>query len=143
MPDEFLDGLDVGKRTNMWRELTQQPDKSIFVAEDDKHNVVGFSALRSSPDVDADPQTAQVGAIYVHPEKWKEGIGRALLSVTVDRARERGFQQVTLWVLEANRRARGFYDSFGFSHDGATKDDDHWEGFVVREVRYRLNLRGT
>jgi len=29
MPDDFLDGLDVEKRTNMWRELTQDPDKII------------------------------------------------------------------------------------------------------------------
>ena len=31
MPDEFLDGLE--QRTNMWRELTLQPDKIVLVAE--------------------------------------------------------------------------------------------------------------
>jgi hypothetical protein len=45
MPDEFLDGLDAEKRTNMWRELTQNPDKIVFVADDRKGNIVGFSAL--------------------------------------------------------------------------------------------------
>jgi hypothetical protein len=34
MPDRFLDSLDVEKRTNMWREVTQNPDKIIFIAED-------------------------------------------------------------------------------------------------------------
>src|SRR5438093_4974696 len=43
-------------------------------------------------------------------------------------------------VLEANQRARSFYESFGFVQDGAMKDDDHWKGFAIREVRYRLNL---
>jgi ribosomal protein S18 acetylase RimI-like enzyme len=143
MPDEFLDGLDVEKRTNMWRELTQQPDKIIFVAEDSESNIEGFSALGPSRDLDAEPNTAEVSAIYVHPEKWGKGIGRALLSASLDQVRQREFDQVTLWVMEANRRARSFYESFGFIHDGAVKDDDRWKSFAVREVRYRLNLRAS
>ena len=143
MPDEFLDGLDVEKRTNMWRELTQHPDKIILVAEDNESNIDGFSALGSSRDSDANPNTAEVSAIYVHPAKWGKGIGRALLSASLDQVRKREFHQVTLWVLEANQRARSFYESFGFIQDGAIKDDDHWKTFAVREVRYRLNLRAS
>ena len=143
MPDEFLDGLDVGKRANMWRELTQNPDKIVFVAEDDESNIVGFSALGTSRDADTNPNTTEIGAIYVHPEKWKNGIGRALLSASLDQLRECGFGEVTLWVLEANQRARAFYESFGFIRDGAMKDDDQWKHFAVREVRYRLKLQAT
>jgi L-amino acid N-acyltransferase YncA len=143
MPDEFLDGLDVEKRTNMWRQLTQDPDRIIFVAEDPEGRIIGFSALGPSRDADANPNTAEVGAIYVHPEKWEKGIGRALLSASLDQLRKSEFDKVTLWVLEANQRARSFYESFGFIQDGAMKDDDHWKNFSVREVRYRLNLQGT
>jgi L-amino acid N-acyltransferase YncA len=143
MPDEFLDSLDLEKRTNMWRELTQDPDKIIFVAEDREGKIVGFSALGPSRDADANPNTAEVSAIYVHPEKWKKGIGRALLSASLDHVRKCEFDQLTLWVLEANQRARSFYESFGFIQDGAMKDDDHWKSFAVREVRCRLNLRAT
>ena len=141
MPDEFLDGLDVEKRTNMWRELTQILKRSSSSPKITKANIQGFSALGPSRDTDADPNTAEVSAIYVHPEKWGKGIGRALLSTSLDQVRNREFDQVTLWVLEANQRARSFYESFGFIHDGAIKDDDHWKSFAVREVRYRLNLR--
>jgi GNAT superfamily N-acetyltransferase len=141
MPDEFLDGRDVEKRTNMWRELTLDPVKIIFVAEDSESNIEGFSALGPSRDADANPSTGEVSAIYVHPEKWGKGIGRALLSASIDQVRKREFDLVTLWVLEANQRARSFYESFGFIHDGAIKDDDHWKRFAVHEVRYRLNLR--
>ncbi|MGH7794321.1 MAG: GNAT family N-acetyltransferase [Candidatus Binatia bacterium] len=141
MPDEFLHGLDAGKRTPMWRELTQNPEKIVFVAEDREGDIVGFSALGPSRDADAEPNTAEVSAIYVHPEKWRMGTGRALLSVSVDEARKHEFDQVTLWVLEANQRARSFYESFGFLPDGAMKDDDQGKGFAVREVRYRLELK--
>jgi ribosomal protein S18 acetylase RimI-like enzyme len=143
MPDEFLDGLGAEKRTHMWRELTQNPDKIVFVAKDSEGNIVGFSALGPSRDPDTEPNTAEVSAIYVHPEKWQKGIGRALLSTSLDEVRKRDFDQVTLWVLEANQRARLFYESFGFTPDGAMKDDDHWKSFAVREVRYRLSLQAT
>ena len=143
MPDEFLDSLDVEKRANMWRELTQTPDKIVFVAEDQETNIVGFSALGPSRDADANPITAEISAIYVHPEKWQKGIGRALLAASLDQIRKCEFDQITLWVLEANQRARSFYESFGFMPDGAAKNDEHWQSFTVREVRYRLNLRAT
>jgi ribosomal protein S18 acetylase RimI-like enzyme len=143
MPDEFLDGLDAEKRANMWRELTLQPDKIVLVAEASEGDIVGFSALSPSSDADASPNTAEVVAIYVHPEKWREGIGRALLSASLDQLRNCGYELVTLWVLEGNQRARSFYESFGFIQDGAIKDDDHWGSFSVREVRYRLNLQAT
>jgi len=139
MPDEYLDRLDVEKRENVWRQLAQDADKIILVAEDSEGNIVGFSALGSSRDVGAAPNTAEVAAIYVHPEKWKKGIGRALLSASLDQTRKRKFDQLTLWVLEGNQRARSFYESFGFIQDGAVKDEDHWKTFAVREVRYRLN----
>jgi L-amino acid N-acyltransferase YncA len=140
MPDEYLDGLDVEMRANMWRQLAQEPDKIILVAEDEEGTMVGFSAAGPSRDADANPNTAEVSAIYVHPEKWEKGIGRALLSASLDQVRKREFDQVTLWVLEANQRARSFYESFGFILDGAVKDDDIYKDFAVREVRYRLNL---
>jgi GNAT superfamily N-acetyltransferase len=141
MPDDFLDGLDVQKRMTMWRAWTQDLDKIIFVAEDTEANIVGFSALGPSRDPDGNPDTAEVSAIYVHPEKWGKGIGRTLLSTSLGEVRKRTFGLLTLWVLEANQRARYFYESFGFLQDGAIKDDDRWKDFAVREVRYRLNLR--
>ena len=143
MADAFLEGLDVEKRANLWRELAQDPDKIILVAEDVEGDIVGFSALGRSRDADANPNIAEVAAIYVHPDQWRKRIGRALLSASLDQVRKCGFDQVTLWVLEGNQRARSFYESFGFIQDGAIKDDDYWKRFTVREVRYRLNLPAT
>jgi ribosomal protein S18 acetylase RimI-like enzyme len=142
MPDDYLDAIDVEKRANMWRQLTQDPSKIILVAEDDESCMVGLSALGASRDSDANPSTAEVSAIYVHPDKWDRGIGRGLMTASLDELRRREpFDEVTLWVLEANHRARAFYEKFGFVRDGTVKDDDHWQSFTLREVRYRLNLR--
>ena len=46
-----------------------------------------------------------------------------------------GFAAATLWVLEANRRARAFYEGLGWFPTGARKIDDRGD-FVLLEVRY-------
>jgi hypothetical protein len=50
-----------------------------------------------------------------------------------------GFGEATLWVLDANERARRFYEAGGWSTDGAAKIDDS-HGFPIVEVRYRRAL---
>jgi GNAT superfamily N-acetyltransferase len=140
MPENFLDNIDVEKRAKLWREVTQNPDKITLVAQE-SGTIVGFAALGPSRDSDATLNMAEVSAIYVDPERWREGIGRSLLAASLDQLRTRGFDQLTLWVLEANSRARSFYKSFGFVEDGAAKHDDHSTGVVLCEVRYRMLLR--
>ena len=62
------------------------------------------------------------------------------MSVAAARAREKGFSELTLWVLDANQRARKFYEKFEFVLDGSEKEDDRWDDFVISEVRYRKPL---
>ena len=143
MPDDFLDNLDVENRTQTWIQATQRPERDVFVAEDEEGHIAGFCDLAASGDSDADSSTGEITAIYVHPGKWKKGFGAVLLSSAIDRARERNYGQVTLWVLETNRRARAFYESFGFDADGGQKTEHHSGGFSLHEVRYRLELTPT
>jgi GNAT superfamily N-acetyltransferase len=143
MPDAFLAALDIEERAEMWRRVTQTPEKQVFVAEDADGELAGFCALTPSRDADARAGTGEVVAIYVHPERWRNGHGRTLLAAALDQARTLHYSDVTLWVLEANHRARSFYESFDFALDGAEKNDDHWGDFVIREVRYRLRLRAA
>ena len=63
------------------------------------------------------------------------------MRVALGRAHEKGFSEVTLWVLHANQRARKFYEKFGFVLDGSEKEDNRWIDFVIREVRYRKPLQ--
>lgn len=52
----------------------------------------------------------------VRPDAWGRGLGRD----GVDRAVAGGARQ--LWVLEANHRARGFYERLGWRPSGATQE---------------------
>ena len=53
-----------------------------------------------------------------------------------DRLAAVGFRAVSLWVLEGNRRARAFYERWGFRTDGARQVIDL--GRAVPEIRYYL-----
>jgi ribosomal protein S18 acetylase RimI-like enzyme len=85
------------------------------VAEDEKGVIVGFCAV-TTPKHDAkqDESLAEVGALYVNPDRWREGAGSAMLIAAFERLRERAWQEVVLWVLPENHRALAFYIRFGF-----------------------------
>lgn len=56
----------------------------------------------------------ELDGLFVEPDLWGGGIGRALVEAAVHEARQRG---LSLTVI-ANPRARGFYESCGFSVEG-------------------------
>jgi GNAT superfamily N-acetyltransferase len=83
---------------------------------------------------------AELYALYVHPDWWSTGTGRALMSRVLARVTQAGYAEAMLWVLEKNARARRFYELAGFAADGAVNalaalGDD------VDEVRYRRRLK--
>lgn len=131
-PAETLAGLDAGRLADYWRERIAGGD-TLLVTDD----LTGFVAIGPSPD----PAGAgEVYAIYVEPERWGTGRGRALMEAAIAKLRDAGFDEAVLWVLDDNPRARSFYEAGGWQLDGADKDED-WLGTRVREVRYRISLR--
>jgi GNAT superfamily N-acetyltransferase len=85
-------------------------------------------------------EMAELYALYVHPGWWSTGTGRALMDQVLARVRAAGYTGITLWVLEANARARRFYQRAGFAADGTRHVLDDLGG--VTEVRYRRALDG-
>lgn len=142
MPDDLLDHLDREGRARMWAEDIEVPEDRrvrVWVADADGR-VVGFVATGPSRDDDADRgAVAEVYAIYLLPEHWGQGIGRALLERAVAGMRDDGFAAATLWVLDTNARTRRFYEAAGWRTDGTTKTEEIGD-FAAHEVRYRAVL---
>lgn len=119
MPDDLLDGLSADERAQTWREALA--DNAVFVTERDGA-LVGFCALAEpSRDEDAPDGTAEIGAIYVDPQAWRAGAGRALMDAALRHLQASGWREATLWVLRENEQALDFYAKFGFAPDGAEK----------------------
>jgi ribosomal protein S18 acetylase RimI-like enzyme len=138
MPDAVLDAVDEEQRASLWHRLLQAPDHAVVVAVRDQ-SVIGFCSVVASRDADAGSGTGEVPAIYVAPESWRSGAGRALMSTSIAAAQQRGYRALTLWVLDSNARAQAFYERLGLAPDGASKLESRGD-HSLHEVRYRLEL---
>jgi ribosomal protein S18 acetylase RimI-like enzyme len=144
LPDRYLDGLsqELERRAEIWRKEISTPRSSkheVWVAEDEAR-LDGFVAL--GPARDLDPSvTGEVYAIYVDPNRWGQGVGRALFSHATDRLASFGYSAAILWVLESNIRARRFYETAGWTVDGRIKHESRPDGIELREVSYRTLFR--
>lgn len=145
LPAELLSALDHGQRAAMWHDMlaSYQPRTTTRVSELDGI-IVGFASLRPSPERHHDPQqVGEVGAVYVDPDHWGSGAGRALLAALESDARGYGFSLLELRVLEGNTGARRFYERLGWQTDGMRMPDragvsQHGfpDGVPVTVVRY-------
>jgi ribosomal protein S18 acetylase RimI-like enzyme len=134
-PPAFLDKLPVD--SSRWHErLTSPPEGwSSFVAET-AGEVIGFAICGPSRD---EPGSGELYALYVRPDSWSSGVGRALLARAEERL-EAEYDTGLLWVLAENAPARGFYERGGWRLDGATKPFEH-AGVIASAVLYRKLLR--
>ncbi len=140
-PQAFLDNIDPIQRSDAWRRYfsTQRHSQEAILVSVRQTEIVGFANIGPSLDEDATLDVGEVRAIYLSPESQGQGLGCELMSASLDALLSLGYKEATLWVLDRNSRARGFYKAGGWVLDGATKTDDGL-GFRISEVRYRLKL---
>ena len=134
IPDDYLDGLpvDVARRRRHMAALPAGISDSVAVADG---AIVGWVSCGPSRDADRPgPGHGEIFACYVYPGTWRKGVGRLLMERALEVLAAAGRDDVSLWVLEDNDRARRFYERFGFGPDGARKLGEF--GVPVAEVRY-------
>ena len=107
----------------------------VLTARSDRR-IVGFCQYGPAEDRDDDPEeVGHIHRLYVHPARQRTGIGRLLLTASVERLRQGGAHVATLWVLDTDQRARAFYERAGWTPDGTHK------AHPPTDLRYRLPLR--
>jgi GNAT superfamily N-acetyltransferase len=77
-------------------------------------------------------------ALYVSPDWWSTGAGRALMGQVLACLEAEGYRRAILWVLADNTRARRFYERARFAPDGGINVLTGLGG--VLEVRYTRDL---
>jgi GNAT superfamily N-acetyltransferase len=75
--------------------------------------------------------------LYVDPEWWGEGTGRALHDAALRSLVRARVRRPSLWVLEQNDRARRMYERWGWQL--VPGDRFEHDGLPVAEVRYVLD----
>lgn len=125
LSDEYLERLSVEEREarRLATIADPAPGSGTLVAEQGGE-IVGFASFSASRDEDAPDTVGEVPAIYVDPGAVGTGVGRELFAAVSEALRDAGYARATLWVLEANERARRFYEKAGWTWDGARSRHD-------------------
>jgi ribosomal protein S18 acetylase RimI-like enzyme len=121
--------LEVG-----WGPLVADADKTVLAAVTEGAIVAGV-VFGEYPAL-APPGWGHLAKLYVLPEASGRGIGSHLYDIAVDQLLAAGYQDLWLWVLEGNERARGMYERRGWKAQPERRTD--WPGSGVFEMGYAL-----
>ena len=114
MPQDFLDAMDPVAIAAAWADSIAAGRSRLHVAVRD-NQIIGYAGIGPERAPGAPPNTGELYALFVHPDHWGTGAGRALADAACADLRAVGCTSVQLWVLEANIRARTFYMRYGFT----------------------------
>src|SRR6185437_3716035 len=140
LPDGYLDGLRPEERAARYNFASENVHDPVTIVAVGDGMICGFATTSPARDPDV-PEDGELCALYVDPEWWGRGVGRALIEAARLRLWETGFRNAVLWLLAGNARADRFYRMDGWMPDGLSRNDTVW-GAAVDEVRYRRSLTG-
>lgn len=138
MPDEYLQGLRPEDRAQRYDFAGLDPTRPRTLVAVEADAILGFATIAPARDEGAIGQ-GELCAIYVEPECWGRGVGRALVSAARSDLRDLGFRQAILWVVAGNARAQRFYEADGWTRDGSHRPRQIWS-VTVDTVRYNRLL---
>jgi ribosomal protein S18 acetylase RimI-like enzyme len=122
----------------MWRHWLGEDwenGRRAFVVRRDGASI---GVVLTGPDLQQ-PELGHVARLYVEPDLWGQGVGRALYSAALDQLQRDDFPAATLWTLEANEKARSWYERLGWQTTGVRKAV--YEPAGIDDLQYRLELR--
>jgi len=131
---DYLDFLTPERSQTIF---THRAPANTFVWEE-AGKIVGFAVIGHARGEGVSPRTGELCGLYVLKDFQGKGGGHALLTAAQNRLKELGYRHMILWVLEANQKARRFYERNGLRPDGTVQYPDL--GGAVAEIRMRKEL---
>jgi GNAT superfamily N-acetyltransferase len=112
--------------------LAAERRRPILVAAVPGASLAGYAVVGADPD---DAAAGLLFLLYTPPEAWGTGAGSRLMQASLQRLLAMAVGEARLWVLEANARARAFYQREGWRPDGATSTST-FDGIAFPALRY-------
>ena len=116
----------------IWNKILANNKESHYVVTLDDV-VIGFLTIAVSRDKDLKESFFEIIGLYLAPEYIDAGYGKQTMDWIKNEIKSRGYNKISLWVLEENNRARRFYEKAGFESDGESKPSGLAD---TQEVRY-------
>lgn len=135
LSDSLLTDFGGVSLEQVWAEIILRPNRLNLVAVH-SGRTIGFVGFQSVP---SEAKKSEVIGIYVHPEYWRLGAGKALLSAATNRMAASGAHEAFLWTMRENLISRRFYQKEGFM---CTQDSrvSVRQGESFTEVKYRKEI---
>jgi len=137
--DEYLDSMpaELDQRVERCRKYISEPGECEYLYAACGGDMIGRLIFNRSRDEDK-PDAGEVSAIYLLADYWGKGYGKQMMDYAVAALRNAGHQEIIVWVLEENNRARRFYEKYGFVYDGTRQEIEI--GKPIAEIRYALDF---
>jgi GNAT superfamily N-acetyltransferase len=114
-----------------WREILAEPTRLRRGAFNESGALVALLTARQEVEDDVPVEgVGHVGALFVHPSRWREGIAAAMLAEGEMLMRERGLGRAKLRTPEW-APARRFYEAQGWSTTGEREFHEQWDMWTV------------
>ena len=127
--------LNIEKKSQSIRLVLEEGKEEWYVFEEESV-IKGMMIIGKSRDIDK-PESFELWALYVDPLMMRQGIGSQMIIYCENKAKEKGFKENTLWVLEKNNIGIGFYEKNGYIKDGKVQEI---EKLKANEIRYKKEL---
>jgi GntR family transcriptional regulator len=115
-----------------WLLPMETGSQRTVLAESDDGSVLGWLRFGDDPD---DARNGHIYSLYVRPSAGGRGVGRRLLEHGIEQCTAGSERAVTLWVFEANARARRLYTAAGFVDDGGRQVEPEYGAQEIHLTR--------
>lgn len=114
----YLEGLTTEDYIQKWQGWFAADDSDTLAAVEGEKiiGLVSFGPLRTPPAGTSKIRplySSEIFAIYVHPDYFQKGAGKALLKAAVEDLINNKHTSLCLWALAKNKRACSFYEAMG------------------------------
>lgn len=101
-----------------WAEWLNAEDSHQYIGyvNDKPVGLISFGKLRTAPAGTSKIRplySSEIYAIYVHPDYFQKGYGRALMVFAAQELMTQKHKSMCLWAIDKNKRACGFYNALG------------------------------
>jgi GNAT superfamily N-acetyltransferase len=115
--------------SDRWTRVAVEPDGRLV-------GLVSWSPARSGPEWRTVPGVAHLAALFVHPDRWRQGVASQLLAAALDAMRAQGYSRARLNTPEGAPAER-FYAAHGWTRGGESR----WHAVVrLQSVEYTIEL---
>ena len=137
IPDEIIKTFTPENRAKIFLDVLENPLEEYYLFKVDDRPA-GIASLAKSHEKNMPNYIGEIYSIYFHPDFWGPEVTQKGFQFCINRLKNLGFSEITIWVLNDNLRAKRFYERNGFKLDGNSKEIEI--GVKLLEVRYSKRI---